>query len=99
MVYQNGALTNLDGLSKLVSVGGYLNVSSNAALTSIDGIVATATGQLVTLGGALTVQNGGLTQCATAALVASLQTHGYAGSTTTSGNLACAKTCVGTLCQ
>ncbi len=98
-VYDNGALTDLDGLSKLVSIGGALNLSSNPALTSIDGIVATATGHLVTLGGVLTVQNSGLTQCAPAALVAALQAHGYAGSTTITGNVACAKTCVGTLCQ
>src|SRR5690606_9891877 len=37
-IYDNSNLTNLDGLSKLTSVGGYLNIYNNLSLTNLDGL-------------------------------------------------------------
>src|SRR5690606_30451898 len=37
-ITHNSSLTNLDGLSNLTSVGGYLYISSNSSLTNLDGL-------------------------------------------------------------
>ena len=39
-IYNNDALTNIDGLAALTSVGGYLYLFDNDALTNIDGLAA-----------------------------------------------------------
>ena len=38
IIYNNDALTNLDGLSNITSVGGYLRIEGNDVLTNLDGL-------------------------------------------------------------
>ena len=38
-IQDNAALTNVDGLSSLTSIAGYLNMNYNAALTNLDGLL------------------------------------------------------------
>jgi len=58
-IANNTALTNLDGLAKLTSVGGYLYIYRNAALTNIDGLA-----KLTSVGGYLNIANNtALTNC------------------------------------
>ena len=47
-----GNITNLNGLSELTSVGGYLSIGDNDALTNVDGLAA-----LTSVGGPLEIYN------------------------------------------
>jgi hypothetical protein len=38
LIIENTSLTNIDGLSNITSVGGYVQISNNASLTNIDGL-------------------------------------------------------------
>jgi hypothetical protein len=51
-ISSNAALTNVDGLSALTSVGNYLYIQSNAVLTNLDGLAA-----LISVGTSLLIQN------------------------------------------
>ena len=48
----NGALTNLDGLANLTSVGGGLRISYNPALTNLDGLA-----NITSVGGELSIES------------------------------------------
>ncbi|HEY1535034.1 MAG TPA: hypothetical protein VGF76_13500, partial [Polyangiaceae bacterium] len=109
-IQSNSVLANLDGLSNLTSVGaqpvnsaGYLQVSSNGALTSILGLLRPTTGKLGFLGGYLTVSNNGqLSSCQADALKAALVTaQGWNKVYTNTNNITCTspKACAGAVCQ
>ncbi|MDB4265054.1 hypothetical protein N9893_03210 [bacterium] len=50
-------LTNLDGLSNLISIGGHLNIGNNASMTNLDGL-----SNVTWIGGGLVIEsNGALT--------------------------------------
>ena len=84
---------NLNGLSQLGSVGEYVLVQYNGNLTTMDSFIAAinSVGQYVSFS-----QNTMLSTCAVSAFVASLS--GYTGTTTNSGQVACAS-CNGSTCQ
>jgi hypothetical protein len=95
--YYNNALTTLDGLANLTTIGttasDYLQIDSNAQLTSIKGLTKAAnggTGKLALLTGNLNIySNGSLTTCQADALKTSLGS-GFTHTYNNSGNLACA---------
>jgi hypothetical protein len=59
IINSNAALTNVDGLSSLTKVGGYLEIKSNPALTNVDGL-----GNFTSVGDSLKIENNeGLDQC------------------------------------
>jgi hypothetical protein len=105
-IYNNAALTTLDGLANLTSVGtttnDYLNIQSNGALVSIASLVKPP-GKLTTLSGNLTItSNTKLSVCQADAVKTSLTTGGWVRTYSGTGNLACATTCGGTnktVCQ
>jgi hypothetical protein len=75
-------LTNLDGLSGLIEVGGDLRIYDNAVLTSLDGLSG-----LIEVGGDLSIRdNENLPTCAAEALVNRLRDLGWAGTALISGN-------------
>jgi len=55
-IYQNPALTNLDGLANLTSVGGYLHIIKNTAITNLNGLA-----NLTSVGGYLYINNTAIT--------------------------------------
>jgi hypothetical protein len=100
--YSNRDLTNLSGLSSLVSVGNHLTIYANPSLASITGVISPTTGKLTNLGNYLTVQsNSSLSLCQATALRAALAAGGWNRTFNQSGNQACnsPSTCVGTVCQ
>jgi hypothetical protein len=97
-IQSNGALTTLDGLTNLVTIGGNLQLYGNGSLTSIQGLIK-PTGKLNSVGSTLTIQiNQQLTVCQADALKAQVNPTTYNQST----NLACTtpKVCTAAhLCQ
>ncbi len=78
-IFINDALTSLDGLSGLTTVGGYLDIRSNDALTSLDGLSG-----ITSVGGDLYIQtNYSLCQSSVDAFVAGIS---VSGSVTTYSN-------------
>jgi hypothetical protein len=102
-IQSNAVLTNLDGLANLTTVGtassDYLQIYGNAALASMTGLIS-PTGKLANMAGTLTVSyNTKLNSCQPDALKTVLTAGGWTKTYSQTGNLTCATSCSGTVCQ
>ena len=78
----NRALLSLDGLNRLASIGGTLDIRGNSALLDLSALA-----RLRFLGGTLTVADNGLpASAAIAALVERLVAEGFGGEVVVEGN-------------